>query len=73
MTQLCTRMLTPKRTTQRKGYPGVTPLTLGVAVVVGAAFLKTYCVPGTRQDDLHTLSYLRLTIILQSRWYYVPS
>lgn len=58
-------MLTHKRTTQRKGYPGVTPLTAGVAVVVGAAFLKTYYAPSTRQDDLHTLSYLRLTIILQ--------
>lgn len=58
-------MLTHKRTTQRKSYPGGPPLTVGVAVVVGPAFLKTYYVPGTRQDDLHTLSYLHLTIILQ--------
>lgn len=47
-------MLPHKRTTQRKGSWGRKSLVgVGVVAVMGAAFSKSYDVPGAGQDDLH--------------------
>lgn len=61
-------MLTHKNNTKEELSREVPPLTVGVAVVVGPAFLKTYYVPGTRQDDLHIIptshNYLTVGVVL---------